>query len=33
MKGRIAVAKIYNKELNINEVQQNFNALRGRFNV
>jgi hypothetical protein len=33
MKGRIAVAKIYDKELNINEVQQNFNALRGRFNV
>jgi hypothetical protein len=33
MKGRIAVAKIYDKELNINEVQQNFQALRGRYGI
>ena len=33
MKGKIAVVLIYNKELSDNEIQQNFNALRGRFNL
>ena len=31
--GSFAVAKIYNKVLNQNEVSQNFNALKTRFNV
>ena len=31
--GRIAIAKVYNRVLNAMEVQQNFNALRARFDV
>jgi len=31
--GDIAAYKIYNKELSINEVNQNFNATRGRFGI
>ena len=31
--GKISVAKIYNKVLSAVEVQQNFNALRGRFGI
>ena len=33
MDGNIAVAKLYNKALTAQEVQQNFNALRGRFGI
>jgi len=32
-KGNIAVAKIYSRALTAVEIQQNFNALRGRFGV
>lgn len=31
--GRIALAKVYNRVLTLQEVQQNFNAGRGRFNI
>ena len=31
--GRFAVARIYNKILSTAEIQQNFNAVRGRFSV
>jgi hypothetical protein len=31
--GRIALAQIYNRAISAAEVKQNFNALRGRFNV
>lgn len=31
--GNMAVCKIYNRELTAAEVQQNFNALRGRFGI
>jgi hypothetical protein len=31
--GNIAQAQIYNRALSATEVQQNFNALRGRFNI
>lgn len=31
--GRIASIKIYNRALNDGEIQQNFNALRGRFGI
>ena len=31
--GRIPIASIYNRALSAAEIQQNFNALRGRFNV
>jgi hypothetical protein len=31
--GQIAVVKVYNKALTASEVQQNFNALRGRFGI
>jgi hypothetical protein len=31
--GRVSNVKIYNKTLSINEIQQNFNALRGRFGI
>jgi hypothetical protein len=33
MKGRIALARMYNRVLTSDEVQQNFNALRGRFGL
>jgi len=32
-KGNIAIFKIYNKALTASEIQQNFNALRGRFGI
>lgn len=31
--GRISNVKIYNRTLTVNEIQQNFQALRGRFGV
>ena len=31
--GRIALVQIYNRALTAQEVQQNFNTLRGRFNI
>ena len=31
--GRVASAQVYNKTLSASEVQQNFNALRGRFGI
>jgi hypothetical protein len=31
--GNIAQASIYNRALTITEIQQNFNALRGRFGI
>ena len=31
--GSIGIVKIYNKELSAAEVSQNFNAIRGRFNI
>jgi len=31
--GQIAQVKVYNKELTASEIQQNFNALRGRFGI
>ncbi len=31
--GRIAVAKVYNRALSSSEVQQNYNALKSRFNL
>jgi hypothetical protein len=31
--GRISNTKIYNRELTVSEIQQNFNALRGRFGI
>lgn len=31
--GKIAVGQIYNRELSAAEIQQNFNALRGRFRI
>ena len=31
--GRIAITKIYNRELSTAEAQQNFNALRSRFGI
>lgn len=31
--GNIAMAQLYNRALSAAEIQQNFNALRGRFNV
>ena len=31
--GNIAVVKIYNKELSASEVEQNYNALKGRFGL
>jgi hypothetical protein len=31
--GRLAALKIYNRALSASEVQQNFQALRGRFNI
>jgi hypothetical protein len=33
LNGRIAQASIYNRSLSATEIQQNFNALRGRFGV
>jgi hypothetical protein len=33
MKGKISNFKIYNRALTASEVQQNFNALRGRFGI
>ena len=33
LSGNIAVAKIYNRALTAAEIQQNFNALRGRFGI
>ena len=33
LNGKIPIASIYNRALSIAEIQQNFNALRGRFNV
>jgi hypothetical protein len=33
LNGRVAMAKIYNRVLTLQEVQQNFNAGRGRFNI
>jgi hypothetical protein len=31
--GDIAVVRVYNRALTASEIQQNFNALRGRFNI
>ena len=31
--GKIALVRIYNRALNINEIQQNYTALRGRFGI
>jgi hypothetical protein len=31
--GNISIIKAYNRALTAAEVQQNFNALRGRFNI
>ena len=31
--GNIAIVRVYNKPLTATEVQQNFNATRGRFNI
>jgi hypothetical protein len=31
--GKISVAKVYNRALSAQEIQQNFNALRGRFGI
>jgi hypothetical protein len=31
--GNLAVCRIYNKALTASEIQQNFNALRGRFSI
>jgi hypothetical protein len=33
MKGKISVVLVYNRELSDSEIQQNFNALRGRYGV
>lgn len=33
MKGKIALVMVYNRELTDNEIQQNFNAMRGRFGL
>lgn len=33
LRGDVSVAKIYNRALSASEVQQNFNALRGRFGL
>jgi hypothetical protein len=33
LNGRVGLTRIYNRELSLQEVQQNFNAMRGRFNV
>ncbi len=33
MKGRIAYVSLYNRTLSVDELQQNFNALRGRYGV
>jgi hypothetical protein len=33
LNGRLAAVKIYNKALSAAEIQQNFNALRGRFGI
>jgi hypothetical protein len=31
--GKIAQASVYNRVLTASEIQQNFNALRGRFGI
>jgi hypothetical protein len=31
--GKIALVKVYNKGLSAVEIQQNFQAIRGRFNI
>lgn len=31
--GKIALCMVYNKALTVSEIQQNFNALRGRFSI
>jgi len=31
--GSISIVQVYNRELSIDEVKQNFNAQRGRFGV
>ena len=33
VQGRLSIAKIYNRALTDTEIQQNFNALRGRFSI
>jgi len=33
LNGRISITQIYNRALSASEVQQNFNALRGRFGI
>jgi hypothetical protein len=33
LNGRISITQIYNRALSADEVQQNFNALRGRFGI
>ena len=33
MKGRISYASIYNRELSLTEIQQNFTALRSRYSI
>ena len=33
LRGNIATTQIYNRALSAEEIQQNFNALRGRFNI
>lgn len=31
--GRVSIAQMYNRELSLEEIQQNFNALRGRYGI
>jgi hypothetical protein len=31
--GSLAICRVYNRELSAAEVSQNFNAMRGRFNI
>ena len=33
LKGSLSISQIYSRALSVNEVQQNFNAMRGRYNV
>jgi hypothetical protein len=33
MGGRVAICRLYNRPLSADEIQQNFNALRGRFRI
>jgi len=31
--GNLAICKVYNRELNNDEISQNYNALKGRFGL